>query len=382
MMRLAVVRQRYTPFGGAERFLERALAALAARGVELTLMTRNWPRSASTRFSPCIVNPPYLGRLWRDMGFATAVCAAIARSNASLVQSHERIACCDIYRAGDGLHSAWLDERLRDAGTLERLRIRASPYHRFVLDAERRLFASPRLKQVICVSRMVRDDIRERHALAEERLPVIYNAVDSDDFSPRLAAGRAATRAALGIADDRIVFLLVGSGFERKGVGRAIEALAGVAPPAHLLVVGYDRAPARYAALARRHGVVERVTFAGPQRDPRPFYGAADAFVLPTLYDPLSNAVLEALACGLPVVTSTRCGAGELVTAHDAGYVCGARDIAAIGDALRKLCASSGRRRAGVNARNAVAGLTPDAMATRLLEFYAGVLDAAAAAPR
>ncbi len=378
LMQLAIIRQRYTPFGGAERFVERALAALAARGVELTLMTRSWPRDASPLFSPCIVNPPYAGRLWRDKGFANAVCAAVANSNVSLVQSHERIACCDIYRAGDGLHAVWLDERLRGAGALERFRTRASPYHRYVLDAERRLFASPRLRRVICISRMVRDDIRERHGLADDRLPVIYNAIDSDAFSPRLASERGATRASLGIASDRIVFLLVGSGFERKGVGRAIEALAGVASPAHLLVVGRDRAQARYAALARRNGVGARVTFAGPQLDPRPFYGAADAFVLPTLYDPLSNAVLEALACALPVVTSTRCGAGELVAAHDAGYVCGARDIAAIGDAMQKLCEPSERRRAGANARSAVAKLTPDAMAKELLDLYAAMLDDAA----
>ena len=64
-----------------------------------------------------------------------------------------------------------------------------------------------------------------------------------------------------------------------------------------------------------------RVTFAGPQTDPKPYYGAADAFVLPTLYDPFPNAALEAMACGLPVVTSTKSGAAELVAEHDAGFV-------------------------------------------------------------
>src|SRR6185312_1017596 len=117
----------------------------------------------------------------------------------------------------------------------------------------------------------------------------------------------------------------------------AIEALAQVPPPAHLLVVGKDRHPGRYVSLAQHLRVAERVTFAGAQADPRPFYGAADAFVLPTLYDALSNAVLEALACGLPVITSSRCGAGELVRAHAAGMVCGARDIEAISAAMRAL---------------------------------------------
>ncbi|MFI4888643.1 MAG: glycosyltransferase family 4 protein [Burkholderiales bacterium] len=373
-VRLAVIRQRYTPFGGAERFLENALAALAARGVELTLLTRRWPRDAQHLFTPVVVNPPYIGRLWRDLSFAHAVRAAVATSDATLIQSHERIDCCDLYRAGDGLHSVWLDERLAGATAMERLRVRASPYHRYTLDAERRLFASKRLKSVICISRMVQNDIRERFGIAVERLPIIYNAVDGEAFSPRLSAGRAAARAALRIDDERVVFLLVGSGYERKGVGRAIEALAGVPAPAHLVVVGHDRNPARYFALASRHGVGARVTFAGPHADPRPFYGAADVFLLPTLYDPLSNAVLEALACGLPVITSTRCGAGELVAAHGAGIVCGARDIAAIGDAMRALLMQSVRERAAARARRAVSSLTPDAMAARLVDLYQAML--------
>ena len=145
--------------------------------------------------------------------------------------------------------------------------------------------------------------------------------------------------------------------------------------PAHLVVVGHDRNPARYRALARRHRVAARVTFAGPQADPRPFYGAADVFLLPTLYDPLSNAVLEALACGLPVITSTRCGAGELVAAHRAGVVCGARDIGAI--AMR--CMRCSRSRCASARRPTRCApcpiLTPDAMAARLIALYQALLD-------
>jgi UDP-glucose:(heptosyl)LPS alpha-1,3-glucosyltransferase len=322
-----------------------------------------------------ILNPPYIGRLWRDRSFARAVRAAIATSDATLVQSHERIDCCDIYRAGDGLHAVWLDERLANATAIERLRVRASPYHRYVLDAERRLFASRRLRAVICTSQMVQDDIRERFSLPVQRLPIIYNAIDGQEFSPRLSAGRGATRASLRIDDDRVIFLIVGSGYERKGVGRAIAALAGVSEPAHLVVVGHDRNPARYRALAKRHRVAARVTFAGPQENPKPFYGAADVFLLPTLYDPLSNAVLEALACGLPVITSTRCGAGELVAAHRAGVVCGARDIGAIADAMHALLAQPMRERAAANALRAVSDLAPDAMAARLVGLYQALLD-------
>lgn len=369
-MRLAIIRQRYTPFGGAERFVERALDALVVRGVELTLLTRRWPDSGDHRITPVIVDPPYVGRRWRDAGFARAVCAELARRPGTLVQSHERIACCDVYRAGDGVHAAWVDERRHDASALGRIALAASPYHRYVLAAERRLYASPRLRRVICISRMVQTEIHERFGLSRERLPVIYNAIDPEVFNPGLARHRLSLRARHGIAADAVVFLLVGSAYARKGVGRAIEALAMLPAPAHLLVVGRDRQPARYVALARRLRVSDRVTFAGPQSDPKPCYGAADAFVLPTLYDALSNAVLEALACGLPVVTSERCGAGELVALHRAGTVCGSRDIDAIAAGMRALLDPCTRARASAGALAAMRPLTPDAMASRLIALY------------
>jgi len=122
--------------------------------------------------------------------------------------------------------------------------------------------------------------------------------------------------------------------------------------------------------MARRAGVGGRVVFAGPQQDPRPYLGAADAFVLPTLYDPLSNAVLEALACGLPVVTSRRCGAGELVVAHGAGWICDANDNAALAAHMERLLDHGERANVAARAVSAVAALTPDAMATRLLALY------------
>ena len=265
----------------------------------------------------------------------------------TLVQSHERIECCDIYRAGDGVHAVWVEERIREAAAWTRPALALDPYHRYMLEAERRLYASPRLRQVICNSRMVQTEIHERFGLPRERLPIIYNAIDATVFNPGLSVHRANVRARYGIADDACVFLLVGSAYARKGVGRVLEALAAVPAPAHFIVVGRDRRSAKYVALARRFGVAHRVTFAGPQKDPKPYYGAADAFVLPTLYDPFPNAVLEAMACGLPVVTSDRCGAAELVAAHGAGTVCGARDIGAIaaGDAHAARARRAGARR-------------------------------------
>ena len=379
-MRLGIIRQRYTPFGGAERFAERAIDALLERGVRVSVYTRSWPQARAGRIEPVICDPFYIGNLWRDASFAQAVGIALARDRPDLVQSHERIEGCDVFRAGDGVHRVWLEERVRTGPRGERLRIAANPYHRYVLDAEARVFASPSLKGVICISQMVRDDIRRHFGVDEKKLNVIYNAVDPREFGPQVKATRAPVRAGLGFADDHVVFLLVGSGYARKGVPTAIRALARLPQQARLLVVGRDKAPALYRGLARRSGVGDRVVFTGPQTDPRPFYGAADAFVLPTLYDPLSNAVLEALACGLPVVTSRRCGAGEVVVARAAGWVCDAIDDVAFAEAMRRLLDPGERERIAVLAAASVASLTPDAMSRQLLDLYQSLLPIPASA--
>ena len=372
-MRLGIVRQRYTPYGGAERFVERAIDTLVERGVRVSVYTRAWPQARSGSIEPVICNPYYLGGVWRDAGFARAVRNALARDRPEIVQTHERIEGCDIFRAGDGIHRVWLAARMRAGGRAERLAISANLHHEYTLAAEARVFADPSLKAVICISQMVRDDIHRHFSLSDDKLHVIYNAVDPREFNPGVRSHRAATRARLGFSDTDVIFLLVGSGYARKGVPVALRALARLPARARLVVVGRDKHALRYEALARRAGVRDRVVFAGPQQDPRPYLGAADAFVLPTLYDPLSNAVLEALACGLPVVTSNRCGAGELVIAHDAGWVCGADDDAALAAHMEQLLDDGERAPVAARAVRAVTALTPDAMAQRLLALYSSL---------
>jgi len=384
-MRLAVIRQRYTPYGGAERFIESALEALLERNVAITLYTREWPQTNLQLIEPHICDPFYLGNLWRDWGFARAIARAIGTTKANLVQSHERVTCCDIYRAGDGVHAVWLEERLRDASPLARLGVALNPWHRYTLRMEKALFASPWLRAVICNSKMVRDEIKARFNLPDDRLPVIYNAVDSAAFHPNLREHRERLRARYKIPEEATVFILVGSGYERKGVATAIVALAELPAPAHLMVIGREKSLSHYKRLARDLGVRERISFLGPQMDVKPFLGSADVFVLPTIYDPFPNAALEALACGLPVITTTKSGAAELVEEYDAGFVCVSRDVEALAAHMRTLQDAATRARLGANARRAVEPLTPSAMTLKLVLLYKGLLEASVkhrAAPR
>ena len=372
-MEIGIVRQRYTPYGGAERFVADALAALKREDVTLTLYTRAWPASEGA-FAPVVCNPFYIGNVWRDWSFARCVRAAWAVHRPDLIQSHERIAGCDVFRAGDGVHRVWLEQRARGMNPLRRAGLALNPYHRYTLNAEARLFADPGLRAVICNSRLVRGQIHDLFGVPEAKLHVIYNAVDSARFSPGLAKQRDAVRGVYGLPPEATVFVLVGSGYHRKGVAQAVEALARLPESAWLIVVGKEKDPARYRALAERFGVAARVRLAGPKKDVAPLLGAADAFVLPTLYDPLPNACLEAMAAGLPVITSNQCGAAELLTEHEAGMVCDAQDIAALAGAMKQLLDPALRAAMGACARQAVMPFSAEAMAAQLLRLYRSLL--------
>ncbi|MEG3640081.1 glycosyltransferase family 4 protein [Magnetococcus sp. PR-3] len=369
-MRVAIIRQRYTDFGGAERFLGRAVDALAQRGVHITMLARDWPEHANRH----LINPKYITRTGRDRGFAQAVCNHLKNEKYDLVQSHERIPCCDLYRAGDGVHREWLKQRKRFMGWKAAWADRM-PYHRYILDAESRLFNSQQLKAVVCNSAMVKQELMDHFDMPSHKLHVIYSGIDSDRFHPDLKEHRHSVREQWKIPQDVPLFLFVGSGFERKGVGPLLQALAQMPKQAYLLIVGKDKKRSAYQTLAKKLGLSARVRFCGPQKDVRPFYGAADGVALPTLYDPFPNVALEAMACGLPLLSSTKSGAMDLIESGHNGWLCDALDIETMAQHLLSMCDTTRNTNVGKAARATVEPLSLDAMATQMEDLYTHLLN-------
>ena len=372
-MKLAIVRQRYNPYGGAERIISRVLPFVEKKATEVTLITRSAEGWGARRVLR--VDPFYIGNLWRDRSFARAARKAWRREAFDLVQSHERIPGCDIYRAGDGVHRRWLEIRRQSASPWEKFGLGLNPLHRYVCAAEKAMFEHPRLRAVICNSKMVRDEIRRGFRIAPEKLHVIYSGVDLEHFHPRereLHRGRA--RAELGCRPRDTVFLFVGSGFARKGLGAAIDALAAASNEAFWLVVaGRDRELKSFQRRARAAGLERRIAFVGGQEDVRSLYAAADCFILPSRYDPFPNTALEALAMGLPAIVSSRSGAAEIIEHGVNGWVCrpdDARGLARVLLAAHE--AISGERMASA-ARATAERFGIDAMAQRLAELYASL---------
>ncbi|MBL8512475.1 MAG: glycosyltransferase, partial [Betaproteobacteria bacterium] len=199
-MNIALVRASYNPFGGAERTLQSVAEALIAHGDTPTIVTRHWPESAGKHIAHHVLNPRYFTKAGRETGFARAVQTLIDTHAFDLVQSYERIPGAHIYHAVDGVHAEWLARRQRGQGALGKLGVALNPHHRAVLELERGMYASPNLKAVICISKMVKDDIVRRFGVDEKKCEVIHLDIDTKKFHPRVREEfREATRADLGI---------------------------------------------------------------------------------------------------------------------------------------------------------------------------------------
>ncbi|MDU6110588.1 MAG: glycosyltransferase family 4 protein [Klebsiella pneumoniae] len=338
--RLALVRQKYRPDGGAERFVSRALEALDSSHLQLNVITREWQGPVKPDWQIHICNPRKWGRISRERGFANAARALWQRESFDLVQSHERIPGCDLYRAGDGVHRRWLQQRSRILPAWKSRLLFADRYHRYVMQAEREMYEDSHLRGVICNAEMIKRDEETFAALrAKWQLPL-----------------------------QATCLIYVGSGFERKGLAAAIRAIAPT--DRYLLVVGKDKDQPRYQALAKSLNCEARVRFFGMQSETLPFYQMADGLLLPTLYDPFPNVILEAMACGLPVITTTGCGGAEFIVDGHNGYVCDALDIPALQQAVMALPARALGSAEGGHARERIMACTSERLSTQLLSLY------------
>lgn len=320
-MRVAIVCRPFVFYGGLETATSELVEEFVRQGYELHLFSPPGQLSipgVTLHRLPVIPFPPVA----RLLSLALVARAAVRRDRFDVVQSHERSLGQDIYRAGEGCHRAYLTIKAQRLGRVRRLALRTNPTHVVILALERRIFTSGVTRRIVAISRQGGEEIRKLYGVPDSRVSVIYNGVDQARFSPdhrgRFGPG---IRAEFGIPEDAWVILMVGSGFERKGLGPLIEGFARLRDPdARLVVVGKGTSRP-HRALAERLGVAGRVAWAGPRRDVERFYAAADLVALPALYEPFGNVHLEALAAGLPVLTSRRSGGAEVIRHGETGWI-------------------------------------------------------------
>jgi UDP-glucose:(heptosyl)LPS alpha-1,3-glucosyltransferase len=295
-LNVGFVRRGFSPSGGAEAYLRRVAGALVAAGHEATLFTTaDWPDKEWA-----------LGRIIRiraddPIAFADELERSAPPKHCDLVVSLERIWCCDFFRAGDGVHQAWLDCRAKFQNPMQRIGRWFNKKHDVLLRLEKVLLGEGGARRVIANSAMVHDEIVRYYGFPSDAIDVIPNGVRVSEFGPA-PLKHARARAQLKIGTNEIAALFVGSGWERKGLRFAVAASEKTR--VRLLVAGRGN---------QRKYRSANVTFLGEMEDVRLPLAAADIFILPTIYDPFSNASLEAMAAGLPVITTRANGCSEIV---------------------------------------------------------------------
>ena len=335
-MKLALVSRGYSlSWGGAEMVTASLARAFKEAGHEVTVFVERVERGPDSGLSNDnnngirVEKVPTIGitSTLKRLSFQRNLRALLARADAETpgVPAFDVVlGLCqyfplDVYRASGGVHAHWM--RLRyESGPLRALKYVTSPVHLVMAWIERRLAQGGNCRSIITNSRLVKTHVIEYLGAPEENVHVVYNGVDHARFNPEVKRHRREVRNSLGIDEGRTVALFVSNNWKRKGLETIIRALPGID---NLSVVVVGRGSERpFRAMAERLGLGrEALVFAGVQKDIERFYGASDFFVLPTRYDPCSNACMEAMACALAVITTESNGASEFIADGENGLI-------------------------------------------------------------
>jgi UDP-glucose:(heptosyl)LPS alpha-1,3-glucosyltransferase len=323
-MQIALCHENVLPErGGAEMYVADFARRLVAAGHDVHLYACRWnANSLADGLRIHAIERPTCSRMFRPWRFGAAIRAALERDRPLISLGFDKTFGADIYYPLGGLLRASAAQNVRKhRGLLTRTGARLIKCCDPVLQShsrlERRGLLGPQPPILVVNSAMVREHAVKHYGIDPARVLVIHNAIDPLRFDerdrPRI---RAEERRRWGLGPGDVVAAFVAMNYHLKGLEPLLHAVARVPSfqPLKLLVAG-SRNTGSWSNLAKRLGIERRVAFVGPCADVRRLYFAADLHVHPTFYDPCSGVVLEALACGLPVITTRYNGAAELLPA-------------------------------------------------------------------
>jgi UDP-glucose:(heptosyl)LPS alpha-1,3-glucosyltransferase len=333
-MRIALSLEKLDPArGGAEVATCRLIQELAQRGHEVHILTTGSAIELPAGARLCLLRVPWKFVAWRQISFARLVKAHLNRNSFDLsLAAAGRSFSEDAVWAQSGAFRSGVEGKIRRyyynpflrtvRGLQEYHNIRTFVYR----ELERRSFARRPQPFIIAPSRMIAAQFERHYRVNPERTRIVPYQVDLARFSPgRMRELREAARERFGVGGDRVVIACVAQNFQRKGVRPLIEAASLLQARGREFVLLIAGSTARYAApyeeLARQRGCAARVRFLGRVQRIEELYAAADVFCLPTFSDPCAIATIEAMACGLPAVTSRFNGAAELMQPGVSGFV-------------------------------------------------------------
>ena len=322
-MKIALIRKDYfLSRGGGERYAVNLSEGLAKLGHEVHVFANTWAKSPTHGISIHKVPTLTISSALKNLSFAYNCRKLLARENFDIVHSLSQTFSQDVYRMGDGIHRHWL--KIQTPNFFYRFLKTLTPRQQVILFLEKKTFHPLNYKMIICNSHLCKQHAITYFKVPEEKLCVVYNGVDHAQFHPGLRDRyNKEIRKKLQIPEEAVVILFIARNLKRKGLHYLIQSLPLIRrgkEPITVLVVGRGN-PFPFRRIAQQIGLGEQLFFVEETDNIFHYYGVGDIVVLPTLYDPFSNVCLEALACGIPVITTRENGASEIIHPGETGVV-------------------------------------------------------------
>jgi len=365
---VGLVHTRFSRIGGVENYINKLVPDLLNRNWEIHYFTvkveQSIPVGMMVHKIP-IIRGTSVSRM---LSFAYGARRAVKQGNLPLVMGFGRTIYQDIYRDGSGCFQDYQKHANKQFNRL---------YKTSYLHLERKRFNDFRLEKVITVSHMVKEQIIRRYNLPPERIEVVYSGVDHDRVNPGLKEQKDRLKKELGLPQDTLILLFIGNEFERKGLRCLILAFGSLPSqlPIILLVVGKDKHERQYQRLAQIQGCSTCIHFLGYQEDVGRLYAVADLFVLPSLFDPIANVVLESLYAGTPVITGPQVGASELIDHGINGFVVSNYQPETLAEAILKFYYSEEKEKMAEKAHQAATAYRWDCHVDNIERLFFEVLD-------
>jgi len=319
-MKIALVKRRYSlKHGGSERYCVNLARRLKTVGHDVTVIGERIDEELASEVDFVPVRVSRLTSSTRNRSFAENCGKAARQGRFDVVYGLGRAFGLDAVRVTERLQSHWVNVYYRNWAN--RSLQRMNPRHRTLIGLERTIYRSSSVRRIVTQSRLDRKLVVEHYGIPEEKIRTIYNGVDTNVFHPDVRDASSEVRESLGVSADEPLFVFASMDFEGKGLRSILDALSRIRDKdAKLLVLGIG--PERkFARIAHSHGVGHRVIFAGRRNDIQKYYGAGDLFLLPTAYEPFPNVNLEAMACGLPAMTTVTNGGADVIEEGRNGYL-------------------------------------------------------------
>ena len=317
-MKLAFVLFKYFPYGGLERDFLRIAKECQSRGHEIFVYSFIWEGEVPEGFDLTMIPVSGFTNHQRISDFSEKLSQRLLEKKFDLVVGFNKMKDLDLYYAADPCYEAKVREQ---HGKLYRLGNRYKVFQ----SMEESVFAVDKNVELLFISDIQMENFKKIYHTPPERFHSLPPGVDRSRIRPDNADEiRNRVRQRLSLMDDDKLLLMIGTGYKRKGVDRAMEALASLPEPlkskTFLLVAGEDNLK-KYNKLAKKLGIENQVHLPGARDDVPELLLASDLFMHPARHENTGTVLLEAIAAGIPQLISGVCGYAFHIENAKAGKV-------------------------------------------------------------